>query len=147
MKFECTNCHITLEKDEIELKYNNRCPMCGKANTFIKEYIMDIKRISSDESFIQAMVKLHDEDPIEYQLKLQQLKNAQEQQKQVEEKKQEECINNCPHCPTCGSSNLAKVSSFSKIIDSAVWGIGGAQRYKTFHCNNCGYEWQFFFQL
>lgn len=51
--------------------------------------------------------------------------------------------NNChmPHCPTCGSSNLSKVSTLSKIMDSAVWGFGGRQRYKTYHCNNCGYEW------
>lgn len=132
----CDICGTTVNDDSAE-----KCPVCFANKWSESELHSELKRISSDDSFIQAMIKLHDEDPIEYQLKLQQLKNAKEQQKQVEEKKQEECITNCPHCPTCGSSNLAKVSSFSKIIDSAVWGIGGAQRYKTFHCNNCGYEW------
>lgn len=132
----CDICGTTVNDDSAE-----KCPVCFSNKWSESELHSELKRISSDDSFIQAMIKLHDEDPIEYQLKLQQLKNAKEQQKQVEEKKQEECITNCPHCPTCGSSNLAKVSSFSKIIDSAVWGIGSAQRYKTFHCNNCGYEW------
>lgn len=40
--------------------------MCGKMNTFIDEYILDIKRIFTDKSFISSMIKLHDEDPIEY---------------------------------------------------------------------------------
>lgn len=66
MELECQNWHITLEKSEIELKYKNRCPMCGKMNTFIDEYILDIKRIFTDKSFISSMIKLHDEDPIEY---------------------------------------------------------------------------------
>lgn len=100
-----------------------------------------VKAISTDESFMNAMVKLYETDPIEYQLKIQQFKTQLQQQEHAGETKQQQIISNQPHCPTCGSTNLAKVSTFSKIMDSAVWGFGGKQRYKTYHCNNCGYEW------
>lgn len=46
-----------------------------------------------------------------------------------------------PHCPTCNSTNLNKISTTSKVMNTAVWGILGTKRHKTFHCNSCGYEW------
>ena len=48
---------------------------------------------------------------------------------------------NKPKCPTCQSQNLKKISATSKAVNTAVWGIFGIKRHKTFHCNNCGYEW------
>ena len=48
---------------------------------------------------------------------------------------------NKPKCPTCQSTNLKKISTTSKVVNTAVWGIFGTKRHKTFHCNNCGYEW------
>lgn len=50
-------------------------------------------------------------------------------------------ISNKPKCPTCQSTNLKKISTTSKVVNTAVWGIFGTKRHKTFHCNNCGYEW------
>ena len=44
-------------------------------------------------------------------------------------------------CPTCGSTNLKKISTASKVANTAFWGLLGTKRFKTFHCNNCGYEW------
>lgn len=52
-----------------------------------------------------------------------------------------ESILNKPKCPTCQSTNIKKVSTTSKVINTAIYGIFGTKRYKTFHCNNCGYEW------
>ena len=48
---------------------------------------------------------------------------------------------NLPRCPTCSSTNLRKVSTTSKVVNTALFGILGTKRHKTFHCNNCGYEW------
>lgn len=48
---------------------------------------------------------------------------------------------NKPKCPTCQSTNLKKISTTSKLVDIAVWGVFGSKRHKTFHCNHCGYEW------
>ena len=48
---------------------------------------------------------------------------------------------NIPKCPTCNSTNLKKISTTSKAINTVVFGLLGTKRHKTFHCNNCGYEW------
>lgn len=48
---------------------------------------------------------------------------------------------NKPKCPTCQSTNLKKISTTSKAVNTAMFGIFGTKRNKTFHCNNCGYEW------
>ena len=44
-------------------------------------------------------------------------------------------------CPTCNSQNIKRVSTTSKVVNTAVFGIFGTKRYKQFHCNSCGYEW------
>ena len=46
-----------------------------------------------------------------------------------------------PHCPTCSSDNVKRVSSTSKLLNTVAFGILGTKRHKQFHCNSCGYEW------
>lgn len=48
---------------------------------------------------------------------------------------------NIPKCPTCGSTNLKKISTTSKAINTGLFGLLGNKRKMQFHCNNCGYEW------
>jgi uncharacterized protein YbaR (Trm112 family) len=43
-------------------------------------------------------------------------------------------------CPYCNSMNTRKITTTSKVIDTAVWGIFGTKRNKQWHCNNCGSE-------
>ena len=104
---ECKVCHINFCDEDI-IKYNNICPCCHSKNSFIEEYIMDIKRISDNEDFIDAMIKLHDENPIEYQLKLNQFKLQQEQVESIKEQ-QRESSGNKAHCPKCGCTDIQVV--------------------------------------
>lgn len=46
-----------------------------------------------------------------------------------------------PRCPTCGSPDLEKIGTASKVLDVAFWGFAAGKVKKTFHCKNCGYEW------
>ncbi len=48
---------------------------------------------------------------------------------------------NIPKCPTCQSTNIRKISTTSKVVNTALWGLFGTKRHKTFHCNSCSYEW------
>lgn len=48
---------------------------------------------------------------------------------------------NIPHCPTCQSTNIKKISGTSKVASVALWGIFSQKVKKTYHCNNYGYEW------
>lgn len=50
-------------------------------------------------------------------------------------------IDNTPKCPTCNSTDIKKISTTSKVTNIAMFGLLGNKRKKTFHCNNCGYEW------
>lgn len=118
------------------------CPICGDKmiDTIltVDEYNI-IDNISEDISFLEAMIDLKQKDPIEYQLKMSQFKanlSQQESAKQVVEQK-----SNVPHCPTCSSTDLKKISTTSKVMNTAMWGIFGTKRHKTYHCNSCGYEW------
>lgn len=60
---------------------------------------------------------------------------------EYKERQLNERVLNKPKCPTCQSINIKKVSTTSRVINTAIYGIFGTKRYKTFHCNNCGYEW------
>jgi len=46
-----------------------------------------------------------------------------------------------PRCPTCGSTNIQKISLTSKAIGGYMWGIFSSNVRNTFKCNNCGYKW------
>lgn len=48
---------------------------------------------------------------------------------------------NKPKCITCGSTNITKISAMSKAGSVAMWGLLSQKVKKTFHCNNCKYEW------
>ena len=45
------------------------------------------------------------------------------------------------HCPTCGSTNIERVSTVTKAVDIWAWGLFGNKRNKQFKCNNCKYMW------
>ena len=67
-------------------------------------------------------------------------KSSEEYDRVVREAELER-LKNMPKCPTCASTDLRKISTMSKIADTAMFGLLGTKRHKTFHCNHCGYEW------
>lgn len=95
------------------------------------EYIQQIT--GCDATIAEQMIKQHDFlQPSQYQISPTEIahNNAIAQDWQ-----------NKPKCPTCNSTNLKKISATSKVVNTAVFGLFGTKRHKTFHCNNCGYEW------
>ena len=48
---------------------------------------------------------------------------------------------NIPKCPTCGSTNIEKISTTSKAIGFVAVGVFSSNFGKTMHCKNCGYKW------
>lgn len=41
------------------------------------------------------------------------------------------------YCPFCNSVNTVKISTTSKVINTAMFGIFGTKRHKQWHCNSC----------
>lgn len=119
------------------------CPSCKKGmledSVLTHEEFKIIDNVSdSDRQFLEAMIELKKNDPIEYQLKMSQFKANLKQQEQVQESRAEE---NTVHCPTCNSTNVNRISTTAKATNTILFGIFGTKRHKTFHCNNCKYEW------
>lgn len=126
---------------EIKDKDISICPYCKNklADTSISENEFDlINDVSdSDRQFLEAMIDLKKKDPIEYQLKLSQFKTQLQQQesnKRIEE-------DNKPKCPTCGSTNIEKISLGKKAVGGALFGLFSSDVRKTMHCKNCGFKW------
>ena len=82
------------------------------------------------------MIKLHDTDIIEYELKMSQFRNQVQQQESIQ-------IQNdtTPKCPHCHSKNIQKISGLERAGSIAMLGIFSKKINKSFKCINCGYTW------
>lgn len=102
------------------------------------KYPMPAKDISVIDS---DLVKKNQNEATAYDAKI----KAEIQEKLDEERRkaEEEAAKPVytPKCPTCGSPDLEKIGTASKVLDVAFWGFASGKVKKTFHCNNCGYEW------
>lgn len=102
------------------------------------KYPMPAKDISGIDS---DLVKKNQNEATAYDTKI----KAEIQEKLDEERRkaEEEAAKPVytPKCPTCGSPDLEKIGTASKVLDVAFWGFASGKVKKTFHCKNCGYEW------
>lgn len=46
-----------------------------------------------------------------------------------------------PRCPTCGSTNVERISIGSKAVGGYMFGIFSSNVRNTYRCNNCKYKW------
>ena len=77
--------------------------------------------------FLKAMDDLKRNDIIEFESRMMQFKKQKE--------------DNIPKCPTCGSSNIEKISLGKKAVGGALFGLFSSDIRKTMHCKNCGAKW------
>lgn len=63
--------------------------------------------------------------------------NVSEQRRLAEERKQL----NVPHCPTCNSTKVEKISTTKRLVSTGLFGLASSNIGKTMHCKNCGYKW------
>ena len=90
---------------------------------------------NSDRQFLESMIKLKQDDPIEYQLKMSQFKTQLQQQEQI--KKAEQDNANKVKCPKCGCADI----SVANRGYSVVWGLIGSGKPMN-ACKNCGHKWK-----
>lgn len=115
---ECEKCHSL------------NCVIFPKKITIPFHEMDKIRQISTDKRFWQAMVDLQENDIIEYQMKMNQIEqqiNLQKQQSQ----------SNQPRCPRCGST---AISTGARGVNY-LWGFIGASKTVN-RCSNCGYTWK-----
>lgn len=132
LKYTCSICNF---KNNYKFK---ECPICGGKNTMRNEEEDTLNAISTDPQFLQAMRDLKEKDIIEYELKMSQFRS------QIEQKNQAQATQakmNVPHCPTCGSTNIEKISAGKKIKGSILFGLFSSDVRNQMHCKSCGHKW------
>lgn len=144
---ECLRGYLFLDKIDDAITI---CPHCGN-----KLIDMDITK-SDFENFllytdnnpkvVHALMDLYQNDPIDYQIKLNQLKMQYEQRKttKTQKKPTQNTMNNNTnklHCPTCNSTKVKKISGTAKVAGAAMFGLFSKTARSQFKCENCGYKW------
>lgn len=46
-----------------------------------------------------------------------------------------------PKCPTCGSTNIHKLSAATRGVSLGLFGLASKTARSQFVCDNCGYKW------
>jgi len=110
----------------------NKCKGQLKVTKVTKNDIKILFSISQDNNFLIEMIKLAEENPIDYQLKMSQFKTQLEQIRASREREM-----NVLHCPKCGSTNI---TTGARGIN-AFWGPIGASKTVN-RCANCGHTWK-----
>lgn len=106
-----------------------------------------IIRTCNEKDFIDAMIKLKKENPIEFGIKISQLyPSANEKQKHIDMEWNQRVAKtssmlNKPHCPHCNSTNIKSLSMLNRGASVAMWGLFSKKINKSFECRNCGYTW------
>lgn len=110
----------------------NKCPMCKNnletVNISSDDFLTIRDASNCNRDLLFAMIKLHDDDPIEYELKIAQFREIAERKKADESK---------PRCPKCGSTSItAGQKGYS------FWtGFLGSNKTVN-RCSNCGHTWK-----
>lgn len=65
----------------------------------------------------------------------------QEKLKQIAKFIPQKSFDNTPKCPTCGSSNIRKISTGERMVSVGMLGLFSKKISKSFKCNSCGYTW------
>lgn len=146
---KCPYCHKNNQKSwiytsgyDVDADKQNRtkCVVCGRnlINTAltVDEYSI-LEGITNEVSLFDAMDDLKQKDPIEFQLKMSQFKTQLQQQ---ESSKQTEEANQ-PHCPTCGSTDIQKISGTKRWLSTGLFGLASSDIGKSMCCKKCGYKW------
>lgn len=138
-------------KENSNSAINMKCPFCNSSliDTNLEVEDFSAIEIASNENrqLLETMITLHNEDIIEFETKMCQFRLSSKQtvsqwkQEREQAKIQKQPEVNIPKCPTCGSTNIQKISGLSKAGSVALWGVFSRKVHKQWHCNGCGSEW------
>ena len=134
------------------------CPKCGSIKMLNFEWEKDCKycgyQLQDTEYYFTESVERGNLKPeIRKAIFEKYIKNSplysEDAVKDREEKEGRERLNlpssykpkNTPKCPTCGSTNIEKISTTKKAVGFVAVGIFSSNFGKTMHCKQCGYKW------
>lgn len=119
----------------------DECLICGKPLTIMDITIDEWKFLtahSKDINFIIEMDKIKHNSIVDFTIKVEQLINNAKLEYAIKSQSQQ---SNVPKCPTCGSTNIKKISGTRRWLGVGLFGIASSDVGKTRECNDCGYKW------
>ena len=130
----CTKCKMAWHYSFNDEHTKTNCEICGSpaiyTNITAEEHFL-IRRVSKDKDFLMAMLKLREDDIIEYKTKISQFR-AQAKADGCYDKKETK-----PSCPKCGSTSLDTVNRGFSLLTGF---IGSGKPMNV--CQKCGYKWK-----
>lgn len=114
----------------------DKCALCGSTNMIqillTQSEYETITRVSTNIDFVLAMDNLKESNLIEFYSKLAFFKLIPKQEKDT---------GDIPKCPTCGSTNVKRISAAERYVGTGLVGLASSNVGHTMQCNNCGYKW------
>lgn len=129
-------------------QFERKCACCGKnmiVTNITKKEVGIISNTSTEWEFYKAMMKLKEEDIIEFNIKLSQMpkpvpfstNNSSTNNQQNNSTSVQPVEDNRPKCPKCGSTSI---TTGARGV-SGFWGFIGASKTVN-RCANCGNTWK-----
>lgn len=97
-----------------------------------------LRSVSKDPEFFKQMNELKQNDIIEYNIKMTKFRSYYEAERQA---MQERVEKNTPKCPTCGSTNINKISGLDRAASVSLLGIFSKKINKSYQCKDCKFTW------
>ena len=125
----CPHCNSQLEISDITYENYKSMPKVKKCKNCKRKYP---KIFIKCPKCNQQLIKLSTENK-------QLGKQVNEIKKETQEHQEQQ--SNIPKCPTCGSTNICKISTGKKALGFITVGIFSSNFGKTMECKQCGYKW------
>lgn len=128
----------------------SKCEICGnRLKSVPKEYYEDFQGISFiSNEMRQKLIKdlvltssNFDQYYFDNAIVIKGQKDAEFNAKMTRGKVILEEKSRAPKCPTCGSSNIAKIGIINRAVSTHLFGLASSKIGKTHKCNNCGSTW------
>jgi hypothetical protein len=150
----CPRCASDYDKATALRKNIENCEFCGEkiqysdmlASDFSELWDEEKKKLGIDiplnreplERFIMRTFLLNNDKFSEIMFNKkwhpEQYGNSEKVETKAEEK-------NIPKCPTCGSTNIKRITGTKRWFSTGLFGLASSNVGKTMECKNCGYKW------
>lgn len=153
----CPNCGCPTIETLNEICKNDKCVIICHEAYDISEILSNIENGVDDQVNIDAIAKSVEISTSAAYCILQEIKkgnflpwtensygtltNPKYQEKINQRNEQIQPAQHVPFCPSCGSTNIEKISMTKKTVGFLAVGILSSNVRKQFRCKNCGYKW------
>lgn len=160
----CSKCNYVNENDSVDI-----CSECGNEMNWIDKSVYENnQRIlaqfyekQKEEKVKKELLEKYENDFKERKISLEEIiryrrmlatdeerrrmnqedtarEQREKEKRQIEQNQKVEFV---PKCPTCGSSDIKKISTTAKVVGAGLFGLFSKTAKSQFECKNCGYKW------